>query len=113
MLDRNDMMIPFERQTPQGGQQAMMPYMPAPMAPYMPPPEPEEPSLIAGIFRHLWIVVVMLGICLIGACFFLKNTTPQFIVAPSGLLDHRQQRPPLKVRRATRASQLTWARSVT
>ena len=81
MLDRNEMMIPFERQQPQ----AMMPYMPAAMPPYMPQPEPEEPSLLAGIFRHLWIVVVVVGVMLIGACIFLNRTTPLYR-STSGLL---------------------------
>ena len=96
MLDRNDMMIPFERQQPggmvpggmmPGGMMpgAMMPYMPTAMPPYMPQPEPEEPSLLVGIFRHLWIVVVMLGITLIGACIYLNRTTPLYR-SYSGLL---------------------------
>jgi capsular exopolysaccharide synthesis family protein len=74
MLDRNEMVLRDERYAPQ----AMAPYMPQPMLPYMPPPEPEEPSLLASIFRHFWIVVIVLAAFLALAFVFLKKTTPLY-----------------------------------
>jgi len=72
MLDRNEMVLRDERYAPQ----QLAPYMPPPMAPYMAPPEPEEPSLLGAIFRHLWIVGIVLGISLLLACVYLNKTTP-------------------------------------
>jgi capsular exopolysaccharide synthesis family protein len=74
MLDRNEMVLRDERYAPQ----AMAPYMPQPMAPFIPPAEPEEPSVLAGIFRHIWILILMLAICLSAAFVFLRKTTPLY-----------------------------------
>ena len=74
MLDRNEMVLRDERYAPQ----AMAPYMPQPMLPYMPQPEPEEPSLLASIFRHFWIVAIVVGAFLALAFVFLKKTTPLY-----------------------------------
>jgi len=75
MLDRNEMVLRDERYAPQ----VMAPYMPPPMPPFMPPaPELEEPSLLSAIFRHLWIVAVMLAICILLACVYLNKTTPLY-----------------------------------
>ena len=74
MLDRNEMVLRDERYAPQ----AMAPYMPQPMAPFTPPPEPEEPSLLASIFRHIWIVAIVMAVFLALAFVFLKKTTPLY-----------------------------------
>jgi capsular exopolysaccharide synthesis family protein len=74
MLDRNEMVLRDERYAPQ----AMAPYMPPPMVPYMPPPEPEEPSIVLSIFRHFWILLTVLGFCVLLACIFLHKTTPLY-----------------------------------
>jgi capsular exopolysaccharide synthesis family protein len=74
MLDRNEMVLRDERYAPQ----AMAPYMPQPMAPFSPPPEPEEPSLLASIFRHFWIVAIVMVVMLALAFVFLKKVTPLY-----------------------------------
>jgi len=74
MLERNDMIL-----RGQGGGYgdrapgAMMPYSPQGMM--VPPPmmEESESSLFGSIFRHLWIVILVLALSLGSACVYLSR----------------------------------------
>jgi capsular exopolysaccharide synthesis family protein len=74
MLDRNEMVLRDDRYA----QHALAPYMPPQMPPYMPPPEPDEPSVLLSIYRHLWILLAVLALALFLACIFLNKTTPLY-----------------------------------
>src|SRR3954453_842100 len=80
MLERNDMILRDERMGGHGGAQ-LSPYLaPQQRGPYMQQPMPEEtePSLLASIFRHAWIVILVLALSLGAACIYLNRTQPLY-----------------------------------
>ena len=84
MLERNDMILRDDRMSGQNAQ--LSPYLAPPMPmrggnPYAQqgiPPEQAEPSLIASIFRHAWIVILVLALSLGAACVYLNRTQPLY-----------------------------------
>jgi capsular exopolysaccharide synthesis family protein len=75
MLERNDMILRDER------------YANAPLAAYTPqrpmfgpPPvqDDEEPNLLASIFRHAWVVVLVLAVSMAAACIYLNRAQPLY-----------------------------------
>lgn len=81
MLERNDMILRDERMGPGGGA-ALSPYLAQQRGGLYPPqgmpPEEAEPSLLASIFRHAWIVVLVLALSLGAACVYLNRTQPLY-----------------------------------
>jgi capsular exopolysaccharide synthesis family protein len=81
MLERNDMILRDDRMSGQNAQ--LSPYLAQqmPRGPYGPqgiPPEQAEPSLLASIFRHAWIVILVLALSLGAACVYLNRTQPLY-----------------------------------
>src|SRR5688572_24529774 len=72
MLERNDMILRDDRNAGLAAYQA-------PRAPIAAPPmEENEPSLIGSIFRHIWIVVLVLALSFGGAAVYLNRTQPLY-----------------------------------
>jgi capsular exopolysaccharide synthesis family protein len=79
MLERNDMMLRDERMSGHGA--ALSPYLASQQRGMYGPqmlPEETEPSLFASIFRHAWIVVLVLALSLGAACVYLNRTQPLY-----------------------------------
>src|SRR5215212_5156377 len=71
MLERNDMVLRDDRNAALSAYQA--PHAVAP-----PPIEESETSLLGSIFRHAWILILVLALSLGAACVYLNRTQPLY-----------------------------------